>query len=84
MLWLVFFKLWEKTTSGPRATVSAVIQNSGIVMPLALLARAHLLAVRLSVVRETVSAFYHTLPLYYRIYRVQGECCSGLREFEMF
>lgn len=84
MLWLVFFKLWEKATSGPRATVSAVIQNSGIVMPLSPLARAHLPAVRLSAVRETVSAFYHTLPLYYRIYRVQGECCSGLWEFEMF
>ncbi len=63
MLWLVFFKLWEKATSGLRATASAVIQNSGILMPRALLARAHLPAVRLSAVRETVSAFYRTMTL---------------------
>ncbi len=56
MLWLVIFKLWEKATSGPRATVSAVIQNSGTLMPRALLARAHF-----SAVRETVSAFYRTM-----------------------
>lgn len=34
MLWLVFFKLWEKAASGLRATVSAVIQTSGILLPL--------------------------------------------------
>ncbi len=56
MLWLVFFKLWEKATSGPQATVSAVIQNSGTLMPRALLARAHF-----SAVRETVSAFYRIM-----------------------
>jgi len=59
MLWLVFFKLWEKATSGLRATVSAVIQNSGII---ALLARAHSPAVRQRWLSIACIVFYHAMP----------------------